>query len=561
MKQLSGLDVSFLHMETGRAFGHVSSLSVYRPPTDDYDPYEALRSQIESKLGVLEPLRRRLVEVPLGLDRPYWINDPDFDLDFHLRHVAVPGGGGEQAIGDLIGRLIGRQLDRSRPLWEAYVIEGLPGGDFGVLFKLHHATIDGAAGAQMMAIINADSPDVVPPPLAENPDAAWSSEREPSSAELLTRTASEFAKVPAKGLRLQVKLLNEAGRITRNRGFNAAANSIRRGLPGPAGDLVSKVIGSEIALDDDQPPILPQIGGPRTPFNATITPHRRFAYRSTSLTNIKALKNAMGVTINDVVMTVCAGALRRYLESHDALPDDNLVAMVPVSIRDGSETEVWSNRVSAIFAELPTATADPLERVAAMRESMVTAKGQFDLLPADMLLEMADLAPPALAVRAARVAARTRISDRTNPPANVVISNVPGPRSPLYLQGAELKHYFPVSTVADGVGLNITVQSYCDVLDFGLVSCRELVPDLWQLMEMLLEEIELMAEAVGVALPDPVDVGAIARRENGQDANRSRSKAPATKRGAAKAKSASKKKAAAKKKATPKKKATTKKKS
>ncbi len=513
MKQLSGLDVSFLNMETSRSFGHVSSLSVYRPPNDDFSPYETFRSQIESKLGVLEPFRRRLVEVPFGLDRPYWINDPDFDLDFHIRHIAVPGGGGEEQIGDLVGRLIGRPLDRGRPLWESYVIEGLDNGDFAILVKLHHATIDGAAGAQMMTIINDgptpgasnDEDDDGHKPTSLN-DAKWSSEREPTALEMVARTATEIAKVPAKGIRLQVKLLNEAGRITRNRGFNAAATSIRRGLPGPAGDLVSRVIGSEQQTDNDRPPILPPLGGPRTPFNATITPHRRFAYASTPLANIKVLKNALGATINDVVMTVCAGALRQYLETHNALPDENLIAMVPVSIRSGDETDVWSNRVSAIFAELPTTNDDPAGRVADMHDSMEVAKEQFDLMPADMILDIAELAPPALAVRAARIAARTRIADRTSPPANLVISNVPGPRTPLSLQGAELRHYYPVSTIVDGQGVNITVQSYVDVLDFGLVSCRELVPDLWYLMELILEEINILAEAAGVDLPFNVEL-------------------------------------------------------
>ncbi len=499
MKQLSGLDVSFLNMETATSWGHVSSLSVYGRPADDpdFNPYEVFKAQLESKLPLLEPFRRRLVEVPFGLDRPYWINDPDFELDFHIRHLAVPGNGGPKQVGELISRLIARPMDRTRPLWEVYIIEGLPDDDFGVFSKMHHSTIDGAAGAEMLSMIHAP----------EDPDAGpdtWQPEQPPSSQELLTRTAVELARSPAKAVRLQVKALSELGRVTETRGFTEVANQIRRGLPGPAGSLVRKLLGDERPVDQDTPPLLPTMGGPRTPFNATISGQRRFEYRSTPLEHVKQIKTASGATVNDVVMAVCAGALRRYLDSHDALPERNLVAMVPVSIRTGDETEKWSNRVSAIFSELPTTLDSAADRLTSVHEAMIDAKGQFDLMPADMLSDMSDLAPPALAVRAARLAARTRIADRTNPPANLIISNVPGPRTPLGLPGgAPLKHYYPVSTIVDGQGLNITVQSYVDTLDFGLVACRKLVPDVDVLADLLIDEISELAKELGVKLKKP----------------------------------------------------------
>ncbi len=494
MKQLTGLDASFLHIETGTAYGHVSSLSVYARPDDpDFDPHAVFRAQVEAKLPELEPFRRRLVEVPFGLDRPYWINDPDFDLDMHINHVAIPEVGGQEYVEDLIARLIAKPMDRSRPLWEVYVIEGLPGGDFGIFTKVHHATIDGAAGAEMLATILAP----VDPELTDD----WEPEEEPSQSDLLAKTAVELARSPAKALRLQVRALSELGRLTETRGFDELANQIRRGLPGPAGAVVRRFLGDERPVDQDKPPLLPSLGGPRTPFNATITGDRIFAYRSARLEHIKQLKTATGATVNDVVMAVCSGALRRYLLDHDALPDRNLIAMVPVSIRTGEETEKWSNRVSAIFADLPTTLEEPVERLASVHQSMVDAKGQFDLMPADTLTQMSDLAPPALATRAARLATRVRFADRTNPPANLVISNVPGPRSPLDLAGqAMLKHYYPISTIVDGQGLNVTVQSYVDVLDFGLVACRSLVPDVAVLADYCIEEIQLMADALGVEL-------------------------------------------------------------
>lgn len=493
MKQLSGIDTSFLNLETSTSFGHVNSLSVYGWPEGepDFDPHATFRELLRSKLGLLEPFVRRLVQVPLGLDRPYWINDPDFDLDFHVRHIAVPGAGGADQLGDLVGRLIGRPMDRTRPLWECYVIEGLESGDWAVLLKLHHATVDGAAGALMLSILLDPSTDPS--------DADWTADKEPSVVELLARTAYGVVRTPAKGVRLQVKALNEIGRVTRQQGFPALAKTLQRGLPGPAGEVVRKVLGSPANDESDEAPRLPRLGAPRTPFNASITPHRRFAYRTADLARVKAIKSELGATVNDVVMAVCSGALRRYLEGHDALPEEDLVAMIPVSIRTGAEEDMWANRVSAIFADLPTTSADPVQRVKNVSAAMQDAKKQFDMMPAEMIMEISDFAPPALAVQAARLAARVRIADHTRPPANLVVSNVPGSRSPLELRpGIALKHYYPVSTVVDGQGLNITVQSYCDQLDFGLVACRELVPDLWDLADLLLDEIDVLATALGV---------------------------------------------------------------
>ncbi len=497
MKQLSGLDVSFLNLENGRAFGHVSSLALLEPPDDpNFNAYESYRALMLSKIGGLEPYRRRLVEVPLGLDRPYWVDDPNFDIDFHIRHIAVPPPGGDEQLADLVARLIGRPMDRSRPLWESYVIEGLESGEFAILAKMHHATIDGAAGAEMMMVLFDREPDA-----ALDEGIHWSPGQLPSEAELMSKTAIELTRRPIKAVRLQVRLLRDLGKATQNPAFDSVANQIRRGIPGPAGAAVGRLLGAtdEQPEDQDTPSTAPSILAPRTPFNATISSHRRFAHRSASLQQIKDIKNAVGATLNDVVMAVCAGGLRRYLESVDALPEEDLRAMIPVSIRTGEETEKWTNRVSSIFSALPTSEPDPLGRVAAVHASMNTAKEQFDLIPADTLVELSDLAPPALAVRASRVAARARLADWTNPPANLVISNVPGPREPLYMYGgAKLTKYYPVSMVVDGQGLNITVQSYVDGLDFGLVACRELVPDLWQLMDFLFEEIDVLAEAAGV---------------------------------------------------------------
>ena len=499
MKQLSGLDATFLYMEAGGSqFGHVSSLSIYEPPDrPGYDPLGEWRAAIEKRLHLLEPLRRRLVEVPMNLDHPFWIEDPNFDLDFHVRHTAVPPPGNDEQIADVIARIIGRPLDRTRPLWETYVIEGMPAGRYGILTKVHHATIDGASGAELLTMMLDGTPegDDIPPPTEE-----WRPERIPTDFEVLQRAMLSVARKPGRGILLTAQTLRELGKATSNPVIVAAANQIRDSLRGPLGALLN--IGRNRDAEPDQPPIaLPSLRAPSTPFNGTITPHRRFAYRSTSLDAVKAVKTALGATVNDVVMAVCAGGLRTYLDNKGVLPEEPLVAMVPVSIRTGEETEKWTNRVSAIIANLPTNVGDPIERVRAVHESMVTSKQLFDAIPASSLTEFASFPPPAVFSRAMRMATRFQLGNRFQMPVNVTISNVPGPREPLYSAGSRLLHYFPVSTIAEGQGLNITVQSYLNTLDFGLVSCRELVPDVWDLTDMIVDELELLCKAAGVDVP------------------------------------------------------------
>ena len=216
---------------------------------------------------------------------------------------------------------------------------------------------------------------------------------------------------------------------------------------------------------------------------------------------VKAIKGAIGCTVNDVVMAVCAGGLRTYLERRDALPDQPMVSMVPVSIRTGDEAERWSNRVSAMFADLPTDEPDPLQRIRKVNNAMALAKGLHDALPADRLTEFADFPPPAVFARASRMATRFQLGNRTTMPVNITISNVPGPREPLYMAGAKLAHYVPVSTVVEGQGLNITVQSYCDTLDFGLVGCARLIPDIDVLLDDIVDDIEGLAKLMDVDVP------------------------------------------------------------
>ncbi len=476
-------------METGTQFGHVSGLSIFERPDDpSYEPFREWRSSIEQRLHLLEPLRRRAIEVPFGIDHPFWIEDPDFDLDYHVRHTAVPPPGGPEELEALVARIVGRPLDRRHPLWETYVIEGLADDRFAVLTKFHHATIDGASGVELLTMMLDATPEgtEVPPPTEP-----WRPEPVPDDLEVLSRAMASIARKPGRLLLLSARTMRDLGVATRNPVLAAAGSQMRRSLRGPLGTALN--IGRSREEDPDTPPTrLPTQRAPRTPFNRTITAHRRCSFRSTSLTQVKDIKQALGATVNDVVMAACAGGLRRYLEAHDALPTKPLIAMVPVSIRTGDEVERWTNRVSGLVAALPTDTDEPLDRLQRVHDAMGDAKEAFGALPAEALTEFAQFSPPAVFTRAMRMSTRFRLGDRLNPTVNLVVSNVPGPREALYAAGAKLVHYYPVSIVVDGQGLNITVQSYQDKLDWGLVSCRDLVPDLSVLLDYIIEDLDGM---------------------------------------------------------------------
>ena len=387
VKQLTGLDATFLYMETPTTYGHVSSIAIYERPDDaDFDPLIAAREMVESHLDIAEPYRRRLVGTPLGIDRPYWIEDPDFDLDYHVRHMSLPHPGTDQQLADQVARIQSRHCDRTRPLWELYVIEGLASGDFAVLTKMHHATVDGAAGAiltTMMLDTEPDAPLAVPGPLPDK-------EPVPSERDMFLRSLGSLARRPDRTIRLQLRIAQQFAESSRLQGPQELINATRRVVTGAR---------RRHRTDRDSAPEAPDRPAPRTSFNAMLSPHRRVAFKSVPMERIKGIKNAAGATVNDIVMAACAGALRNYLEALDELPDDPLIGMVPVSIRTGSEEEIWTNRVSGLFCQLPTHLADPLERIAFIHDAMAEAKGDFDLLPAEAMVELAEMAPPALAGR------------------------------------------------------------------------------------------------------------------------------------------------------------------
>ncbi len=476
MQQLTGLDAAFLAMETHAVFGHVGSICVLDPSTSP-DPVtlDKVTRLIASRLHQMPPFRRRLATVPLGLDQPYWIEDPDFDIEYHVRELALPSPGDDRQLAEQAARLHARPLDRSRPLWELYLIHGLSDGRMAIYSKVHHAAIDGVSGGDILTVILDLTPEsrvVDPPPVP------WRPESDPSALSLLTRSALSLAGQPVRAARMTYALARSLPSL--------ATSPARPRLP-----VVDRLLGRDADL-------VLQGGGlraPATPFNKAISPHRRFAFRSLPLDQVKAVKNAGGGTVNDVVMALSTGALRRWLLDHDALPEAPLIAAVPVSIRTEAEKGTAGNKVSTMIAPLPTHVADPLERLHACSAAMRAAKEQHGALPATLLSDVTQFAMPALAGQAARLAARVRLVERVSP-FNLFISNVPGPNIPLFYAGCRLLGYYPLSAIADGQGLNITVCSLSGQLHFGLIADRELVPDLDVMMGYLAQELDVLTAAV-----------------------------------------------------------------
>ncbi len=500
MKQLTGMDATFLHMETPATQGHVGSLTIFDANSAPADfGFAELKSILAQRLDQAPVLRRRLVEVPFGLDHPYWIEDPDFDLDFHVREIALPPPGDEVRLAEQVARIHERPLDRRRPLWELYLIWGLADGHVAQYTKIHHSAVDGVSGAELLAVLLDLEPEPRQVPV---PDKQWRPEAEPTQLEMLLRGVGALATQPIKALRFQRRTLQAMGRRDPTSALAAAALPAAANLGAVGLMLVDRLVTSRMARPTQDGEVMerPTTTAPRTVFNHTISPHRRFGFGSMSLDTAKEVKNAFGVTVNDVVLAMCGGALRRYLSELDELPAQPLLAMVPVSVRTEDQKSTGGNQVSAMIATLATDEADPVARLRTIHDAMIVAKRDHKAIPADLLQDFAQFATPALAARAARVVAGARVADRVNVPFNVTVSNIPGPNFPLYAAGARMVGCYPVSTIADGIGLNITVMSYLGELDFGVVACREMLPEPARLVEHLRDSLDELHKAAK-ALP------------------------------------------------------------
>ncbi len=495
MRQLTSLDTQFLAMESSRRYGHVGGLAIYDPSTAPGGELTAkdLCRMVGERIHLLPPFRWKLVKVPFDLDHPYWVEDPDFDLDFHIRETAAPPPGDERRLGEQVARIFARPLDRAHPLWELYLIHGLEGGKVGMLTKMHHAAIDGVSGAEILGVLLDLQPEgrQVPPP--EEVDVAEVGRRVPSDLEMLGRGLLGLPRQPLRMLRSlpatvpNVADIPGAHAVPGMPTLGRATNRLKRFVRGTPDGGVLETTSAR---------------APRTRFNGRISAHRRFAYGSLPLDSLKALKDELGIKLNDVVVALCATAVRDWLLERDELPDDPLVAMIPVSVRTEEERGTFGNRVSMMIAPIPTDEEDPRARLLKAHETMKSAKERHRALPAELLTNATAFIPPAINARAARVT--MEITGRVRPPLNLVISNVPGPRVPLYCAGARLEANYPVSVISDGVGLNITVMSYLDHVDFGIVADRDQIDDAWPLMDGLERALDELCEVIcGARRPPP----------------------------------------------------------
>jgi diacylglycerol O-acyltransferase / wax synthase len=478
MIHLSGVDASFLHMETPEMPMHVGSLHLFELP-EDYrgDFYEDVVKHVSARMHLATVFERKLAQMPFEMSNPVWVDDDDIDIEYHIRRVVLSKPGTMRQLEQYAGRLHSSLLDRSRPLWEMYVFEGLQSGQVGMYVKVHHAAIDGQAGVALAKALY----DVTPEPRQVRPPRARqkSNQYQLGVAELATaamqNTVQQYVKL--------ITTLPNAMRAMASVAMPALGQLGKMPqlqLPSLIPSLIPSLTQPNFGLPNvmDGNFGLPNAMGfgPRTPLNVSITNQRSFAGRSVPLAETKALAKRMGVSLNDVVMAACAGALRRYMADLNVTLDRPMTAAVPVSLREAGNTDP-NNQVTMMLASLATDIKDPLERLKAINASTKSSKELTGNLKAAIPTDFPSFGAPWIMTGLATLFGRSKISDQIPPVANVAISNVPGVPVPLYLAGAKMSSYFPVSIPAHGCALNITVQSYNNALDYGLTACRRAVPD------------------------------------------------------------------------------------
>ena len=466
MRQLNSWDAAFLYGETSFAPMHICSVARFAPGKNGEQlSLEDVRSAVKQHLHLLPPLRQRLVHVPFGLDRPYWADDREVNIDDHLHQVTLLPPGDRMQLAEQVGQIAARPLDLTRPLWEMHLVHGVDGDQTVLITKFHHAAVDGTAGAEVMNILLDTAPESRP----ASPPGPLRLERVPGPGEMLLRGLAGAATYPFEAMRFQRRMMSSLPHLVRSAGHSDGPRSGH--------------------------PRLPVARAPRTPFNGRLTPQRSWAFGQVPLDQVRAIKNAFGVTVNDVVMSVCTGALRRWLLDHDALPRGPLVVMIPISLRTDEDDGNFGNRVSMMTAELPTTVADPVQRLRATAAAAKAAKQTHSALGEDFLAGALQFAMPMLAAPAFQVAAEMPFTNVAHPSANLFISNVPGPRGPLYLAGKQMLTYYPAAFLPRGTGLNMVVLSYLGSMDFGLMACPELMPDVWTLMDYVIGAADELTQA------------------------------------------------------------------
>lgn len=465
MQRLTGLDASFLYLETSSQLMHVCALLKLDPSTvpGGYS-FDKFKEALEERTAQIPAFRRKLYSSKLNMDHPVWVEDDEFDIDHHVHRIGVPAPGGEQEVTELCGHIAGQPMSRRRPLWEMHVIEGSADGEIVVMAKMHHSGIDGVSGANLMSYLATLEPDA--PPL-DLPADQRVNPRTPSKAELIGDGLLRFARRPLDLVRMVPEMV---GLVP---GF-VSKSAKGEGMPLP-------------------------FTAPRTSFNGTITGHRSVGFTQLELDDVKRVKNAFDVTVNDVVLAACSGALRRFLADRNELPDRPLLASVPVSVRGRSERAEGANKVSSIFSSLPTHLDDPVQRLRDLSVTNLKAKKQHRAIPADLLQDWAQFSGPALFGLAVRAYSSLRLAERHPVIHNLVISNVPGPPLPIYMLGARVTGMYPLGPVFHGAGLTVTVVSLAGKLNVGLIAAREMISDLRPLADDMAKALDELVEAADKA--------------------------------------------------------------
>jgi WS/DGAT/MGAT family acyltransferase len=459
--RLSALDASFLHLEKAGARLHVASVTVFDGPTP---PYDELLAHIEARLHLVPRFRQRLAEIPLDQGRPVWVDDPHFNLRYHLRHAGLPAPGSEEQLKNLAGRVFAQRLDRTKPLWELLLVDGLSGGGFALIAKSHHALVDGISAVDITTVLFDAEPDAPPPPA---PRRTWTARPLPTSAQLLSDALVERAVNP----RELVRTARAVARAPRE-----VARRAREGM---------EAIG---AL-----PFAGRSPAPPTPLNVATGPHRRYTWVDAQLAELQGVKDSLGGTVNDAVLAVVAGALGRFLR-HRGVDTRDLVlqALVPILVRAEADQGALGNDVAPMWVPLPVGIEDPVAQLHAIREAVAEQHESQQAIGARTLTELAGFASPTIMSQAARLQQRQRSF-------NVVVTNIPGPQVPLYLLGHRLRALYPVLPLARRQALGISVTSYDGRLGFGLLADYDAVPDLEFLATALRESIDALS--AGASIP------------------------------------------------------------
>ena len=461
MQRMTGIDPMFIYSDTRDTPMEIAYACVFDPASaaDGYR-FENVVAVLESRLPGLRPFRRRLMPVPLGLDHPRWVDDPDFDLSNHLHRVAAPAPGGAEEFAAMVARVMGRPLQPAQPPWEMHIVEGLAGGSVGLIAKMHHSVIDGVAGAAMLAQLLDLTPEGS---AATEPCPPWTPPRLPTQGQLVSDALPNVVHGPVRAARAAREMGRTAVRLAR------------------------------CALDESTPPVSIPLGAPAA-FETPVNARREVCFAVLDLPQARRLKERFGSTINDVVLAVCSGALRTHLAAHDLDPDSPLVAVVPVSVRRDSESGSTGNQLSAMFVTLSNDRKTPLERLRTVTEASASCKGQERAVGyGPMATRLAEAVPPALAKPIVQLGVRSGVLRKLRA-GNLMISNVPGPDFPMYFAGMELQAVYPLGPVIDGVALNITVQSYLDSLFVGINASAAAVPDLPGLARAMEDELALLSK-------------------------------------------------------------------